>query len=133
MHLAQFAKSYKSTAITTATPGQLVLMLFDGALRFMAAAKRGFDEENIATRIETIHNNLMKAQNILRELQYSLDMKTGGEFANRMFALYDFMARQLQDANLKKETQPIDVVERLLSEIRESWAQMLDQTTTQAA
>lgn len=133
MQLAQLAKSYKSVAVTTAPPGQLVLMLYDGALRFMATARQGFGEENIGRRIETIHNNLIKAQNILRELQYSLDMKAGGEFSQRMFALYEFMTFQLQEANVKKQPEPIEVVERLLGEIRNAWAEMLDKSTIQAA
>ena len=130
MQLAQFARSYKSVAVTTATPGQLVLMLFDGAIRFLATAAHGFQLENTATRNEQIHNNLIKAQKILRELQCSLDLKSGGEFATTMFALYDFMLDQLQTANLAKDAAPIGTVERLLGEIRDAWAKMLQQSAT---
>lgn len=133
MQLTQFARSYKSVAVTTATPGQLVLMLFDGAIRFLATAAHGFQLEGIATRNEQIHNNLVKAQKILRELQCSLDLKTGGEFAKTMFALYDFMLDQLQRANLAKDAAPIGTVERMLGEIRDAWAQMLQQSATVAA
>lgn len=133
MQLAQFARSYKSVAVTTATPGQLVLMLFDGAIRFLATAAHGFQLENTATRNEQIHNNLIKAQKILRELQCSLDLKSGGEFATTMFALYDFMLDQLQTANLAKDAAPIGTVERLLGEIRDAWAKMLQQSATIAA
>ncbi len=133
MQLTQFARSYKSVAVTTATPGQLVLMLFDGAIRFLATAAHGFQLESIATRNEQIHNNLVKAQKILRELQCSLDLKTGGEFAKTMFALYDFMLDQLQSANLTKDAAPIGTVERMLGEIRDAWAQMLQQSAPVAA
>jgi flagellar protein FliS len=133
MQLAQFARSYKSVAVTTATPGQLVLMLFDGAIRFLGTAAHGFEIENIATRNEQIHNSLIKAQKILRELQCSLDLKSGGEFATTMFALYDFMLDQLQTANLAKDAAPIETVERLLGEIRDAWAKMLQQSATVAA
>ena len=133
MQLAQFAKSYKAIAITTATPGNLVLMLFDGALRFLSTALHGFQDESISKKNEDIHNNLIKTQRILRELQCSLDLKLGGDFATTMFALYDFMIDQLQKANLAKEAGPIQVVERLLGEIRDSWAQMLEQSQSQAA
>jgi len=133
MQLAQFARSYKSVAVTTATPGQLVLMLFDGAIRFLATAAHGFQLENIATRNEQIHNNLIKAQKVLRELQCSLDLKAGGEFAKTMFALYDFMLEQLQTANLAKDAAPIGTVERLLGEIRDAWAKMLQQSAPVAA
>lgn len=133
MALSQFARSYKSVAVATATPGQLVLMLFDGALRFLATAARSFDLENPGARNEAIHNNVVKSQRILRELQCSLDLKLGGEFATRMFALYDFMLEQLQQANLKKEREPISTVERLLGEIRDAWSQMLQQSAAPVA
>lgn len=126
MQLAQFAKSYKTMAINTAPPGQLVLMLFDGALRFMSAALGGFDEKAVTKRYETIHNNLIKTQSILRELQASLDPRAGREFSERMHALYDFMLMQIQQANFNKEPEPILVVERLLGGIRTAWAQMLE-------
>ncbi len=128
LQLARLAKSYRSVAVTTATPGQLVLMLFDGALRFLSTAQHGFELEGIAARNEQIHNNLIKTQNILRELQASLDLTNGGEFARTMYALYDFMLTELQKANLGKVAEPIAAVERLLREIRDSWAQMLEQT-----
>lgn len=133
MQLAQFAKSYKSVAVTTATPGHLVLMLFDGALRFISTALHGFKVESIGVRNEQIHNNVVKAQRILRELQCSLNLKVEGEFAPRMFALYDFMLDQLQHANLTKEPTPIETVERLLGDIRDAWAKMLQQDVPQAA
>lgn len=134
MNLAQqFAKSYRTAAVGTATPGQLVLMLFDGALRFMTAARRGFGIEHLGQRNEQIHNNLIKAQSVLRELQGSLDMRAGGEFSERMWALYDYMLDQLRAANMKKEDAPIGVAENLLGQIRDAWSQMLQQSTAQAA
>jgi flagellar protein FliS len=131
--LAKYARAYKSVAVSTATPSQLVLMLFDGALRFMSTALHGFEIENVGLRNEQVHNNTIKTQKILRELQYSLDMKVGGEFPQRMYALYDYMLDQLLKANLAKDPAPIRVVERLLREIRDAWAQMLDQNISQAA
>jgi flagellar protein FliS len=131
--LAQFAKSYRSIAIATATPGQLILMLFDGALRFMAISLNGFQEQELAARNEQIHNNIVKTQNILRELQLSLDMKVPGDFSGRMWALYDFMIEQLQQANIRKDPEPIRVVERLLGQIRDAWSQMLQHSIPNAA
>lgn len=86
-------------------------------------------------RNETIHNNIIKAQNVLRELQISLDMNAPGDFSQRMWNLYDFMIVQLQEANLKKDPEPIRVVDRLLGEIRDAWATMLERNpeTTAAA
>ena len=133
MKLAQYAKSYQAIAVTTASPGNLVLMLFDGALRFLSTATFGFECEDISKRNEVIHNNLIKTQNILRELQCSLDMKAGGEFSTRMFALYDYMIEELRKANMSKDKAPIEIVTRLLGEIRDAWAQMLQQSQSEAA
>jgi flagellar secretion chaperone FliS len=131
MQLAQFAKSYKAAAVNTASRGQLVLMLYDGALRFMGIALEGFNDGEIVRRNQTIHNNLVKTQNILLQLQGTLDMQAGGEFSSRMHALYEFMQGQLKEANLRKEAEPIRTVERLLGGIRDAWAKMLQQSATQ--
>jgi flagellar protein FliS len=133
MALAQLAKSYKSAAVSTATPGQLVLMLFDGALRFLSQALHGFEIEHISQRQEQIHNSLVKTQAIVRELQCSLDLKVGGEFATTMYALYDYMMDQLRTANMQKDPEPIRIVERLFGEIRDAWAQMLQQNAAPIA
>jgi flagellar protein FliS len=133
MDTAESARRYRTTAVNTATPGQLVLMLFDGALRFMATAAAGFEEPALPRRFEIVHNNLVKAQNILRELQTTLDLEAGGQFSERMFALYDFMVTQLAEANLRKDPRPIRTVTRLLAQIRAAWAEMLAQSSSEAA
>ena len=66
-------------------------------------------------------------------MQCSLDLKVGGEFATTMYALYDFMIEELLKANMTKTPGPIQTVERLLGEIRDAWAQMLEQSQSQAA
>jgi len=125
MNLAQSAQAYRRNAVLSASPGQLILMLFDGALRFMNTAVSGFDEKHPVRRNETIHNNLVKTQAILSELRGSLDLEKGGEFAERMSTLYSFMRTQLRQANLQKDPAPIRVVIELLGAIRQSWAEML--------
>jgi flagellar protein FliS len=124
---------YRKTATTTASPGELVLMLFDGALRFMAAAEIGFQEENFARRNEQIHNNIMRTQAIITELQATLNMEKGGEFSENLYRLYDFMQDQLSQANREKNLDKIKVVVGFVQDIREAWAQMLLQTATEKA
>ena len=133
MPLAQVARNYRAAAVNTATPGQLVLMLFDGALRNLATALGGFEIEAIGPRMEQINNRLLKAQAILSELQATLDLKAGGEFARTMWALYDFMLDRLRLANSAKDPEPIRVVERLLGEVRDAWSAMLGQNPAEAA
>lgn len=117
--------SYRTIAVDTASPGKLILMLFDGALRFLDAAETGCRLREMKERIETVHNNLIKVQNIIQELQRCLDLSAGGEFARNMFRIYDFMQTRLMEANLRKEPDNIQIVRKLLLEIREAWDEML--------
>lgn len=124
----QLAANYKKDAVQTASPGRLVLMLYDGALKFLNHAQEGFKMDKLPDRNEIINNNLIKTQNILSELQSSLDMNVAGEFPRTMFRLYDFMIRQLQQANIRKDPEPVSVVWRLLKDLRDGWDDMLRKT-----
>jgi flagellar protein FliS len=121
----QLAGSYGATAVSTASPGVLVLMLFDGALRFISRAEYGFGLESLARRNEEIHNNVVKAQLILRELQASLDLEVEGELPQQMYALYDFMISQLLAANVRKDVEPLRAIQPMLVDLRDAWDEML--------
>ena len=125
--LAQgYARTYRANAVLTASPGQLVLMLYDGSLKALALAQQAFlDSEPEPRRIENINRHLLKAQAIIAELQSGLNLEAGGEFAQTMSRLYDYHNRRLFEANLRKEVGPIIEVERLLRQLRDAWAEML--------
>jgi flagellar secretion chaperone FliS len=129
--LAQgYARTYRANAVLTASPGQLVLMLYDGALKALALAQQAFCEPAAEPRrIEAINRHLLKAQAIISELQSGLNMEAGGEFAQTMNRLYDYHNRRLFEANLRKQVAPVIEVERLLRELRDAWAEMLSQHT----
>src|SRR3954453_13800030 len=98
-----YARTYRANAILTASPGQLVLMLYDGALKALNLAREGFDRPaEDPRRIEAINAHLLKAQAIIGELQSGLNMEAGGEFARTMHRLYDYHNRRLFEANLRK-------------------------------
>ena len=78
-------------------------MLFDGYLKFTATARRGFEEDDLTKKNEAINNNLIKAQNIVTELQSSLDMSVPGELPGTLYRLYDYVLHQLQQSNLQKK------------------------------
>ena len=121
-----YARTYRSNAVLTASPGQLVLMLYDGALTALALAREGFAQpEDDRQRIALINTHLLKAQAILTELQSGLNMEAGGEFARTMNRLYDYHIRRLTEANIRKKVEPVIEVERLVRELRDAWAQML--------
>ncbi len=121
-----YARTYKSNAVLTASPGQLVLMLYDGALKALAIARDAFGRpEDDPRRIEVINQQLLKAQDILGELQAGLNREAGGEFAETMHRLYDYHIRRLLQANLQKKVEPVIEVERLVNELRDAWSEML--------
>lgn len=122
--------SYRQVATKTATPGQLVLMLFDGALRFLDKALVGFDLDDPLDSNLAINNNILKAQEILRELNMSLNVEKGGEFAATMRRLYNYYDLQLSQSNLQKDPAGVELVIRLLSVIRGAWAEMLTGNST---
>jgi flagellar protein FliS len=125
--------SYQSVAVATASPGKLILMLYDGALRFLQAAEDGFKVKELRERQEAVHNNLIKAQNIISELQRCLSVRDGGDFAINLFRLYDFMNTRLMEANVRKEPANIRIVARLLGEVRDAWDQMLREQSAATA
>ena len=75
------AKTYKTISLQTASQVELVIRMYEGAIRFLEMAKLGFDYEDPIEQIETIHNNVTRAQEIINELNMTLDMEQGGETA----------------------------------------------------
>jgi flagellar protein FliS len=121
-----YARTYQTQAILTASPGQLVLMLYDAALRFLAQARAALEgDQNDWRRFEVINRNLQKAQNIIAELQGTLNHEAGGEVAANLERVYDYYNRRLIEANFKKDPAPVIEVEGLLRELRDGWAEML--------
>jgi|ERR1051325_9065388 flagellar protein FliS len=119
-------KSYQQVATQTAPPGQLVLMLYEGAVRFLDRAMSGFDIDDPAESNETINNNIIKAQNIVFELNVTLNIEQGGELAMTLRKLYDYMDRRLMEANLKKDKAIVKEVHDRLVTLRDAWSQMLN-------
>lgn len=118
-------KSYRKIATQTAPPGQLVLMLYEGAIRALERALPGFSCDDPAESNTTIHNNLQRAQEIIRELNVALNMEHGGEFAAKLRGLYDYFERRIWESNLKKNPEGIGEVIRHLNVLRDAWASML--------
>jgi len=117
--------SYRQIATQTAPPGQLVLMLFDGAIRFSERALTGFAFTDPGERNTTINNNLQRAVDIVRELNCCLNTDDGGQLARTLRDLYDYMERRLLESNFKKNRAGVDEVIVHLKELRDAWATML--------
>lgn len=124
--------SYRKVATQTAPPGQLVLMLYEGAIGFLERARAGFQQEDVCASIETINNNVQRAQAILVELNSSLNMSAGGEFSATMRRLYEYFDTRLHEGNVQKEEQKIAEVIQHLTVLRDAWSQMLGHETASA-
>ena len=119
-------KSYQQVATKTAPPGQLVLMLYDGAAKFLERAMAGFDIEDPADSNEAINNNIQRAQAIVFELNVTLNMDEGGKLATTLRSLYEYMDRRLMEANLKKDKAIVkEILDRVVV-LRDAWSQMLN-------
>lgn len=110
---------YKETQILTASPGKLLLMLYDGAITAMENAIQIISDQK---QYDKVNSNLLKAQEIIGELLASLDMEVGGEFAKNMQSLYAYMIKRLMEANFKKTKEPLEEVCSYMKELRESWS-----------
>lgn len=113
----QKAYQYLVQQIQTASREQLLLMLYDGAIRFLKLARKALDTKDY----ETSHNNLLKSQKILTELMSSLDMNVGGEVARNLMNLYEYLYYRLVQANLKRDPEMVDEVIGHLTDLRKTW------------
>lgn len=105
--------------VAVASPYKLILLLFDGALKAISVAKFNMLNRNIAPKCQAIS----QAMAIIDEgLKRSLDVKVGGELAENLSALYDYMCIRLLEANLRNDPDALDEVGKLLAEIRGAWA-----------
>jgi flagellar secretion chaperone FliS len=125
MHRPSPWQSYREVATRTATPGHLVLMLYDGVIRFLERALDGFTLDDPAEHNQTINNNVIRAQAILDELNLRLDMAAGGELSSRLRQLYEYLDRRLMESNLRKEAAGIQETIARITILRDAWNQML--------
>ena len=109
--------AYRKTQVETASPEALILMLYDGALRFMNQAEIAFEEKNL----EQISNLLLRVQAIFAELMTALDKEQGGEIAVNLERLYVFFLEKLGEANVKKDLKPMLEIKPLIQNLRNTW------------
>jgi flagellar protein FliS len=116
--------AYRETRVKTASPGQLVVMLYDEAIKQSDTAIELFgpDAKPKPEDIECIGRALGKVQDIITELMASLDFDAGGDIAKDLFALYVWFGRELLEANIQKEPKRIVSVRAMLASLREAWA-----------
>lgn len=112
-----YLQQYKKSQVETATPEQILILLYDGAIQYLNKAKIGMEHEDK----EMIHNNLIACQNIILEFMNTLDMELGGDLAQNLYNLYNYLYKTLVSANMQKDEKKVDEVLKHLKNLRETW------------
>jgi flagellar secretion chaperone FliS len=111
---------YKQTEINTANQGKLIVMLYDGAIKFLNTAL-----ENLPSKkYDIVNNNIIRAQDIITELMLSLNIEAGGQIAQNLFSLYVYFKKKLIESNIRKEPDGINEVLKHLKDLRSAWDQI---------
>lgn len=111
---------YLENEVMTANQGKLLIMLYDGAIKFL----KRLDNIDYARECETKTYNINKAYSILSELQITLNMEYK-EISSPLFALYDYMQGRLLEANMHNKKENVKEVIDLLSDLRTTWSQVV--------
>ncbi|KGR83810.1 flagellar export chaperone FliS [Lysinibacillus odysseyi] len=117
--------AYKQNSVTTASPGELTLMLYNGCIKFLGKAKVAITDKNIQEK----NHNIQRAQAIIAELMSTLNMDI--DISKQMLPLYDYMNRRLIEANIQNDIAIIEEVEGLVTEFRDTWKEVIKITRQQ--
>jgi len=120
-------RAYTEASVLTASPERLVVMLYEGAIRFLAQSAAAM---RLGAR-ERARERMRRAEAIIDELNVVLDMERGGEIALRLRSLYFFCKRQLMQANVRNDPDAVERVGKILAELRAGFAAIADRGTEQ--
>lgn len=130
----QALAAYKETNIKTASSGSLILMLYSEGIKQVNSAIEKMKVEKIPAKdIESIHNHIIKAQEIITELMASLDLEAGGEIAQNLLSIYSYFNQQLLQANIKKDYKPLLSVRDMMKELHLVWKEVISAQPAQPA
>jgi flagellar protein FliS len=129
--------SYKETRVKTASQGQLIIMLYEEAVKSL---DRGLEllslnngEKKNPANIEKISKSILKAQEIITELTVSLDFEHGGDIAKNLFSLYIWFNKELIEANISHNTQRVTAVRNQLNELKSAWSEVAAKNSSDTA
>ncbi len=117
------ANQYKQTSVKTANRGQILIMLYEAAIKHVKKASECIDRKDIPGKGQSI----IKVHDIINELNNTLDFEVGGQIAKDLERLYMFMTDQLVKANLENKKEPLQQVQKLLETLLEGWRVAVDQ------
>ena len=110
---------YQSNSVTTASPAELSMMLYNGSLKFMKQAKVAMEDKNIEEKNRLIG----RAQAIVHEFMVQLDMNIA--VSKNLMQVYDYMNRRLIDANIKNDVSALEEAEKMMTELRDTWKEAM--------
>ena len=113
-------QQYRATKVQTAGSVDLVVMLYQGAVKFIRLGIEAMERDDA----KTAHTNLVRAQDIVVELLTSLNREAGGQIANQLAGVYDYCFRRLVLANVKKDPEPAHEVVGILRDLGMAWQQI---------
>ncbi len=117
-----YANQYLTNTVNSASPEQLMLMLYDGAIRFITLGIQAIENGVIDKRAYYIN----KTTAIVSEFAATLDHSMNPQLAEDLDALYSYMLKRMMEANLKNDAEPLQEVKKMLSELRTTWAQAIE-------
>lgn len=120
MNKGHYIQEYRRQSVEGASPLQLVIMLYDGALRFVENGKLALIEGDLYRQ----NDQFQRAQRIITELMSCLDMQSGGEVATNLANLYGFAYNQLVAANVNCDSEAAEQAAKVLRELRQSWLEL---------
>ncbi|PWK16169.1 flagellar export chaperone FliS [Tumebacillus permanentifrigoris] len=127
MNANAYKQTYNNAQVMTAPPGELTLMLYNGAIKFLKLAINAMK----AKQIEETNKNIQRAQDVISELMCTLNMDV--EISKNLMALYDFMNRHLLQANIKKDPALVTEVLDLVEDLRNTWVEVIKVNRSQSA
>jgi len=117
--------TYQATQISTATKEQLLLITYDIAIRSCRLAEAALDASSQSQDYDVAHREIVRAQDVIRELMVTLNTEKGGEMAQNLMRLYDYMYQQLVEANIKKDAKIVHSVLTMLEDLKSTWEEAL--------
>ena len=126
---SRFRKEYSHNEIATSSQGRLIIMMYEGAVKFVNLAIEGVDNKDLSKK--GIYIN--KAHDIINELSLALDMKKGGEIAQKLESLYQFILHQLTLANIKSDRKALESILNVLVTLLEAWTELFDKNKNNGA
>ena len=125
----RFHNEYRQNEVATSSQGKLIVMMYEGALKFVALAIEGIDNQDLSKKGLYIN----KTHDIINELSCALDMKKGGDVAQKLESLYQYILHQLTLAKIKSDRKTLESIVNVITPLMEAWKELLAKTNNNGA